>query len=732
MSLKSILFCVLLFFFSLATAQAEVKALLVGVSDYASGTGIPDLRGPKNDVTLMRDLLSKRGVSDITVLAHDMDGVKAPTRQAILDALQNLIDRSSAGDLVYFHLSGHGTRQPDLDGDETDGLDEVFLPADAGKAPEGHNQIQNALTDDDIRQSILSIRRKGADVWFVMDSCHSGSGSRFTSQFSAVRNVDPETLGLNLQAVAPTNIEQTASPSVETEDGMGRFIAFYATKSDDVAREVQLSQEANGDSNQWYGLFTSVLASQLEGAQSPTYRQVFQAVLSKLNRGAGFGAAAMQTPIWEGDLIDEPVLGGKPSSGVQRYLLDRDELDAGLVHGLPVGTLVALVADVTDPPDAVIGYAQIEEAEARRSYLRPVSASCRPQSDRLCAREGNIPEEARAAQLELQPRDRTIAFSPVIDWQDGSDRAAEERDVKLVRDALESAAETVGVTVSRSDANYDVQIALKETSLWFAPDTKIGNEPVGLEFRLGAADERASLEAYFVRIIKAELFAQTLENLEPGNPFLNPSPVEIDSKYYSTSLSDLTRPGEALDIRKECRRALAKAKPNRFVDLQDGEDLKQCDMVQFSAKGIQEGQRDVNRIHIDAHYCINVAYELVEGTAQSRQLGRPMVMCSDCPGTNAYSAGRERLYFLISELNDNAEALNLTGLVENCTGRSETSENSRAADAGELRSTLEKLGDRGPTRGNMGSGFGLANIWSESMSWRVFPRSEAFARAAND
>ena len=41
--------------------------------------------------------------------------------------------RATAGDPVYIHLSGHGTRQGDPEGDETDGLDEVFLPADTGR-----------------------------------------------------------------------------------------------------------------------------------------------------------------------------------------------------------------------------------------------------------------------------------------------------------------------------------------------------------------------------------------------------------------------------------------------------------------------------------------------------------------------------------------------------------------------------------------------------------------------
>ncbi|MES0880541.1 caspase family protein [Roseibium sp. SCP14] len=732
MLLKSVVVFVCLFLVTNSVSQAEVRAVLVGVSDYTESSEIPDLQGPKNDVILMRDILAKRGADDVTILAHGVENAGEPTRQAILDALSEVSLRAGPDDLVYIHLSGHGTRQPDEGNDETDGLDEVFLPADTGKVQGETNRIQNALTDDEIGKSVQAIRLTGADVWLVMDSCHSGSGLRATSQVSAVRNVDPQALGVDLSRVSASGPSTLNETSLETKEGMGRYIAFYATKSNDVAREVRVDPGADGEKSDWYGLFTSALAAQLDGAQSPTYRQVFQSVLSRLNRGAGFGAAVIQTPIWEGDLIDEPVLGGTHSGGVRRYLLNGDELDAGLVHGLPVGTLMALVGDVTDPPEAVLGYAQIEEAEARRAFLRPVSGNCQPESNHLCAREGELPEEAKAAQLELHPRDRTIVFSPVLHWQDGAELTEDVATSNLVSQAMNDAAEIVGVTIGRSANNYQVQIALKTGSLWFAADTKLGSEPVGLEFKLGGEDEEKRLQAYFVRILKAELFAQTLENLDEGNAFLNPSPVDIEAEYFSTNLSDLTKPGTALDVRKECRRALAKARPGSFAILEDGTDLKQCDLLQFSAKGAREGQRDVNRIHIDAQYCINVAYELVEGTSEPRRIGGPMVMCSDCPGANAYSAGRERLYFLVSELHDNKEALNLTGLVENCSAYSDGAANNRSAEASDLQSTLAKLGEQGATRGNMSSGFGLSDVWSQSLRWRILPRKEAFARSDSE
>ncbi|NJM84401.1 MAG: caspase family protein [Tabrizicola sp.] len=74
-------------------ALAEVRAVLVGVSDYQVLDA--DLQGPGNDVRLMAETLVERGVDPaaITVLTTDParlpEGVPtgAPTRGAILAAL---------------------------------------------------------------------------------------------------------------------------------------------------------------------------------------------------------------------------------------------------------------------------------------------------------------------------------------------------------------------------------------------------------------------------------------------------------------------------------------------------------------------------------------------------------------------------------------------------------------------------------------------------------------------
>ena len=74
-------------------ANAEIRAVVVGVSDYL--TLDADLKGPSNDARLMAETLIARGVTPtrITVLTSDPAGLPAgtvtgqPTRAAILSAL---------------------------------------------------------------------------------------------------------------------------------------------------------------------------------------------------------------------------------------------------------------------------------------------------------------------------------------------------------------------------------------------------------------------------------------------------------------------------------------------------------------------------------------------------------------------------------------------------------------------------------------------------------------------
>src|SRR5207249_1124031 len=91
------------------------------------------------------------------------------TYDRIRQALSALLDHAKPGDTLVFQYAGHGTQVPDLNRDESDGLDEAFVPHDWES---GH-----FLIDDEILE-ITSRLAEGANLTFFVDCCHSGSIAR--------------------------------------------------------------------------------------------------------------------------------------------------------------------------------------------------------------------------------------------------------------------------------------------------------------------------------------------------------------------------------------------------------------------------------------------------------------------------------------------------------------------------------------------------------------------------
>jgi len=94
--------------------RAREHAVLVGIDDYISPE-IPDLRGAENDVVaLKRVLLDKFDFqeSNVKVLLNHQ-----ATRQAILQAFQQLVERTNQGELAVFYFAGNSSesKEPTID-----------------------------------------------------------------------------------------------------------------------------------------------------------------------------------------------------------------------------------------------------------------------------------------------------------------------------------------------------------------------------------------------------------------------------------------------------------------------------------------------------------------------------------------------------------------------------------------------------------------------------------------
>ncbi len=142
------------------------KALLVGINDYPGTQN--DLMGCVNDTTNVYDVLVKYfsfAPQDIQMLS-DSRARKA----AILGGLKSLVAGAKDGDTLVFHYSGHGSQVADMEGDEPDGKDEVLCPYD-------FDWTDGFIKDDDLA-SLLAELKKGVRMEIILDSCHSGTGTR--------------------------------------------------------------------------------------------------------------------------------------------------------------------------------------------------------------------------------------------------------------------------------------------------------------------------------------------------------------------------------------------------------------------------------------------------------------------------------------------------------------------------------------------------------------------------
>jgi uncharacterized caspase-like protein len=165
------------------TRSGVARALVIGVDTYdappppVSSSGKrptrerqwTNLEGAVNDANSMRDMLRLRfGVTDehLVLLTN-----ATATRDGILKGLRALAAASKPGDVAFVYYAGHGSQQRNSLTDELDGKDETLVPYD-WRGPAGD------LRDKELAAEFDAILDGGAALTVVLDSCHSGSGTR--------------------------------------------------------------------------------------------------------------------------------------------------------------------------------------------------------------------------------------------------------------------------------------------------------------------------------------------------------------------------------------------------------------------------------------------------------------------------------------------------------------------------------------------------------------------------
>ena len=363
----------------------ENYALLIGANEYRNLDERWWLNGPKNDVEMVRDyLLAEAPVpfaaGNVTLLTDGVEGVQPATLQAIRDAFADLTAKAQPGDFIYLHFSGHGTQAPATDDpNELDGLDELFLPVDIGKWNDSVGHVENALVDDEIGAMVDALRARGADVWVVFDSCHSGTATRAVDAGDddvRLRQLDPSVLGMDAEAMEDVLSRSIEDPRAAPEPpvdvaagGDGAFVAFYAAQTNEVTPEKKLPK--GKPDRKPHGVFTYTLFETIAEHPGATYGQIAEEVLRKY----AVKNLAKSTPLFEGDL-DAVAFSGDAGAPVTQWQAMAGDggftIPAGELHGISQGDILAVMASAADGTDAALGYVKVTRTDTFTATAVPV------------------------------------------------------------------------------------------------------------------------------------------------------------------------------------------------------------------------------------------------------------------------------------------------------------------------------------------------------------------------
>ncbi len=452
-------------------AQAEKYALIVGVTEYPALKNA-NLVGPANDAALVVAVLGQRGFESehVVELSERSEAKGKPLRKNILNELEKLASTSKPDDFVYLHFAGHGSRQPAQPDDtsETDGLDEIFLPADAAKWDSHIGSVVNAITDNEIGAYLDRIRDRGANVWMVFDSCHSGTMTR-GGGFSGVRyrQVAPGTLGIP-EAV---NVKSrgTSAPSSQgdqrfTTDTVdkasnkrGYLIAFSASQSTQTTPEMDLPRK--GQHRKVHGVFTYNMMSVLSRARGISYNQLGHQILEqyrtmpwRASQPMVSGGASLSATVFDEDSASMDVW---PAKVARKG--DTIDISAGHLQHFGRGARINLYSSPLAQEDDFLGQAEVTSAQALSSTatLIDMKGSKLPKTVYSVLKEPALDFTLSVAALATKDLDSTELQ-------------------KLELAVLDAADSNPLLTAWNNNEVADLRVSMFENSLWFlSPDQSL-------------------------------------------------------------------------------------------------------------------------------------------------------------------------------------------------------------------------------------------------------------------
>ena len=595
------------------TSTAQSYALLVGCTTYDNLGEESWLRGPINDVKLVREMLEERfgfPANNIRTLSEDPAANARPLKQNIAKELSDLEQKLSRGDRVVLLLSGHGSQQPNDDPDdpedpEPDGLDEIFCPADIDRPKDiDHPFAINALTDDELRVAIKALRRRGAFVWVIVDCCHSGSAIRGTE---VRRQIAPEKL-VGMAAILDAKSKtRTGTRGVARDESVmdaaspeeGGLVAIYAAQPNEPTLEMMLPDESVD--SKWRGLLTYTLVEIITSAQTPlTYRELVQRIHNEYIMARG---RLGPTPLIEGLDQNRQILGDEDLSSRASLVLTADNegrytINAGRLHGFSTGTVFA----VFPPPGEVESTTPLGHVQVVRSQLAS-SAVALVEFDGLPVNR-DLPLGGRVKPVEIRCGDLLLKIAFDDQSRDKSTSVASDAVESMLREISQDPDQRIELVSATEHADWFVR-RTETHELYLVPSQGWSKVPNESYFGPAPKEDQASwFRDRLGRIARVKNLLKLCDASEKQSggivAALLGSKKACDIKIGLFGISQQTDALEAIDW------------PKRNWKLSDGE------QVALQVKNVGSGSNDFSVFFIDSKFGITPLFPPAGVVADNR------------------------------------------------------------------------------------------------------------------
>jgi hypothetical protein len=305
---------------SISCFAQQKKALIIGIDTYELPAGetnenttrkaFANLKGCKNDALAMRSVVMSRFGFDSTGIQTLFD--RDATHDAILKAIDALLQSCKKGDIAFIYYAGHGSQVNNSLSKEADKRDESIVPSDTWRKGVAD------VTDKVLAKKFNSFIDKGIKLTVILDCCHSGSMAR------GMLTEQPVYRYIEASDYDTKDDSEPTPPELRPGDN---FLIMSAAQSNELAQE---QMDAN---NTPHGAFTVALLTALN--QQPA--SVSAARLFSSLRAILKSNGKKQEPIIAGSVvrqnetllgIDKAALSGETFQ-VNNIKGNRVEFDAG-------------------------------------------------------------------------------------------------------------------------------------------------------------------------------------------------------------------------------------------------------------------------------------------------------------------------------------------------------------------------------------------------------------------